>query len=93
MRLKVGDRFTYYEVTDTKDLGVWEVIRAGEGSATCRKVGLKHTTIVAKHEWVKHPLTGVKYKRLLETPKIIEGDFPETRVVNISVNSMVRIKV
>jgi hypothetical protein len=55
-----------------------------------RKLGKKRTKIVAKNEWVKDERTGVKYKRPLAEPKVVDKDFPETRTITISRNAMVK---
>lgn len=88
--LQVGERFEHYDVGNDADAGVWEVIRVSPCSAVCRKVGRVHKRIEVSHEWVTDERSGRKVKRPLLEPKIIEGDFPESRTITISPRAIVR---
>jgi len=86
---RLGERFEFLSVGNPADSGVWEVIRVSECSAVCRKAGRHHRRFEVHNEWVTRE-DGTKYKRPLAEPKVIEGDFPETRTITISPRAMVR---
>lgn len=88
--LQVGQRFEHYEVGNPADAGVWEVVRVSPCSAVARKAGTVHKRIEVNNEWVTDERSGRKVKRPLLEPKIIEGDFPESRTITISRAAMVR---
>lgn len=90
MTLRVGERFEHFEVGNPADAGVWEVTRVSPCSAVARKAGTVHKRIEVNNEWVLNPVTGRKYKRPLLEPKVIEGEFPESRTITISPRAMVR---
>lgn len=72
------------------DAGVWEVVRVSPCSAVAKKAGTVHRRFEVTTERVRDPRTGELVKRPLAEPKIVEGDFPETRTITISPRAMVR---